>query len=282
MKLKVDTKTGELLPAIEMVESSKAPAIIIDISEVSVYHKTPLELAKKIEDQAGFMVFDVNNKSGRDACRSHSANIIKCISPALNESRRLASEAQKIIKQDLYFRKTFEDRVREIAEFHRKPLTEYEDHQKQLEEERLAEEQRIKDELQYQSDWQDALDFDELYQLRKIKRLEEERLETERKEAFKKQQFENELKQRIEQERETIRKQEEDKVRKELFIEQQRIESERKELLKVEEVKRPITVGVIETQRKPNRRSIIYYVSLKFNLSLQDAEQLLIREFSNA
>jgi len=282
-KLKVDTDTGELLPAIEMVESNKAPAIIIDISEVAVYHKIPLDLAKKIEDQAGFMVFDIKSKSGRDACRSHAANIIKCISPALNESKRLADDAKKVINQDLYFRKTFETRVREIADFHRKPLTEWEEEQKRIEEERLAEEQRIKDAAQYASDWQDALDFDELYTIRKAKQIEEARLEAERLEVLKKEQFERELSLRIERERALIQKQEEEKAQAQLRQEQVRIERERKELLKtVEPIEEPekLVVGEIETDRKPSRRAIIMQISQRFNMTLKETEELLIKEFS--
>lgn len=283
-KLKIDTDTGELLTAVEMIESSKAPAIIIDISEVAVYHKTPLDLAKKIEDQAGFMVFDVNSKSGRDACRSHAANIIKCISPALNESKRLADDAKKVINQDLYFRKTFESRVREIADFHRKPLTEWEEEQKRIEEERITEEQRIKDELQYQSDWQDAIDLDELYTIRKAKQLEAEKLEAERLETLRKEQFEREVQARIERERALIQRQEEEKAQAQLRQEKERIERERQELLKPAEVveqPKKIIVGEIETERKPSRRAIILQISQRFNMTLKDAESHLIETFSN-
>ena len=287
-KLKVDKDTGELLPSFEMIESSKAPAIIIDISEVAVFHKSPLDLAKKIEDQAGFMVFDVKTKQGRDACRSHAANIIKCISPALNESKRLADDAKKVINQDLYFRKTFETRVREIADFHRKPLTEWEEEQKRIEEERLEEEQRIKDKLQYQSDWQDAIDFDELYTIRKSKQIEESRLEAERQEALRKEQFERELEARIERERAQIQRQEEEKALAKVKAEQERIERERQEALKTaEHVKKAVTEPIkqviesaIEADRKPSRMAIIMQISQRFNMTMKDTEQHLINEFS--
>jgi hypothetical protein len=283
-KLKVDTETGELLTAVEMIESSKAPAIIIDISEIAVYHKTPLELAKKIENQAGFMVFDVKSKSGRDACRSHAANIIKCISPALNESKRLADDAKKVINQDLYFRKTFETRVREIADYHRKPLTEWEEEQKRIEEKRLSEEQRIKDAAQYQSDWQDAIDFDELYTIRKAKQLEAERLEAERLETLRKEQLELEVQARIERERALIQRQEEEKAQAKLRQEQAIIEREYKENIVYEQSKiadKKIIFGEIETERRPSRRAVILQISQRFNMILKDAESHLIETFRN-
>jgi hypothetical protein len=171
MQLLVDKETGELLPVNVMVKADKAPAIVIDINDVVIYHNDPDKLVSKIRDQAGFAVFDVGNEKGRAACRSHAANIIKCISPAINASKALAADAQKVVKQDIAFRKYFEESVREIAEFHRKPLTEYENEQKRIElEQKELEEKRLADE-KYLADWDDAINFNELYDLRKEREL---------------------------------------------------------------------------------------------------------------
>lgn len=155
MKLNVDMETGEVLPVNVMVQTDKAPAVVIDINDVAIYHAEPEKLVEKIRDQAGFAVFDISNEKGRAACRSHAANIIKCIAPAINASKALAADAQKVVKQDLTFRRIFEADVREIAEFHRKPLTEYEaelqrvkDEFEALEAAKLAEEARIKHEAE--------------------------------------------------------------------------------------------------------------------------------------
>lgn len=135
--LEIDQETGEIIPQSVMLKTDRAPAIIIDIKDVELYHHEPEKLVDKIRTQASYAVFDISSQKGRDACRSHAANIIKCITPAMNASKALAADAQKVVKQDLAFRRIFETDVREIAEFHRKPLTEYE-----------AEVQRVKDEFE--------------------------------------------------------------------------------------------------------------------------------------
>ena len=139
IELKIDHDSGELLPNSIMVPADKAPAILIDISDVKTYHTEPEKILEKIRIQAGYPVFDIGKKAGRDACRTHAANIIKTIAPAINASKALAAEAKKIINQDLAFRRDFESGIREIAAFHRAPLTEYEEKQARIEEEkRLA------------------------------------------------------------------------------------------------------------------------------------------------
>jgi colicin import membrane protein len=171
--MKIDQETGEILPENIMPLTDKAPAIILDVSEVAKYHTEPMKLVEKINAQAGYMVFDITTKKGRDACRSHAAQIIKCIAPACKESTRLADEAKKIVNQSLTFRKLFDAGVREIAEYHRKPLTEWEQEQ-----ERIAENERLFAEKMesmrlYQLDWDDAIAYDELFTLRKEKAARE-------------------------------------------------------------------------------------------------------------
>jgi len=167
--MRIDKNTGELLPENIMEITEKAPAIIIDVSEVALFHTEPMKLVEKINSQAGYMVFDIQTKKGRDACRAHAAQIIKCIAPACNESRRLADQEKKVVNQDLNFRRLFNAGVREIAEYHRKPLTEWEKEQA-----RIAEQERIFAEKMevmrlYQIDWDDAIAYDELFTLRKEK-----------------------------------------------------------------------------------------------------------------
>jgi colicin import membrane protein len=167
--MKVDQETGEILPENVMQITEKAPSIILDVSEVAKYHTEPMKLVEKINAQAGYMVFDVTTKKGRDACRAHAAQIIKCIAPACKESTRLADDAKKIVTQSMNFRKLFEAGIREIADYHRKPLTEWE-----AEQERIAENERLFAEKMeamrlYQLDWDDAIAYDELFTLRKEK-----------------------------------------------------------------------------------------------------------------
>jgi hypothetical protein len=134
-KLAVDPATGEIIQTAVMVKADKAPAIMLDINEVKTFHQDPEKLVDKVREQAGFAVFDVSTEKGRAECRSHAANIIRCISPAINASKALAEEAKRVVKQDLEFRKVFEQGVREIAAFHRQPLTEYEAEQERIKEE---------------------------------------------------------------------------------------------------------------------------------------------------
>jgi hypothetical protein len=185
INLEVNTETGELIPQIIMVDAVKAPAISIDVREVTTYHKEPGKLVKLIADQAAYATFDISTKAGRDACKSHASNIIRCISPAINESKRMAADAKKVVNQDIAFRREFENGIRELAAYHRKPLTEWEEEQdriKQAEENRLR---KIEEEKQYLIDWQDAIDYNELFDLRKAKQAKDERLaEIEKKRLF--------------------------------------------------------------------------------------------------
>ena len=174
-----DKDTGEIIQNTVTIETEKALSVQIDIAEVAVYHDKPKELAEKIRQQTGFVVFDMSNKKGRDQCKSAAANIIRCISPAIEESKKLAEEAKKVAKKDLNFRNVFEEEVRAIAAAVRLPLTEWESEQERIAEElRLAEEKRQAEE-QFLKDWQDAIDYDELYTLR----LEKQRIEAEKAEA---------------------------------------------------------------------------------------------------
>lgn len=172
-KLKIDTETGEIIPAEIMVQTEKAPAILVDVNEVAIFHKEPEKLADKIREQAGYAVFDISTQKGRDACRTHASNIIRCISPALKASTALAETAKQVVKQDLYFRKVFEEKVREIAAFHRRPLTEWEEEQERIKEQERLEQERFEQERRYMSDWDDAIAFNELLDLRKEKEAAE-------------------------------------------------------------------------------------------------------------
>jgi hypothetical protein len=215
-KLMVDQETGEIMPTAVMVSTSKAPAIALDINEVKVHHKEPEKLVEMIRAQAGYAVFDVSTEKGRTECRSHAANIIRCIAPALNASKALAEEAKLVVKQDLAFRKVFEDGVREIAAFHRKPLTEYEEEQERIKEEkRLAEEARLAAE-QYLKDWQEAIDYDELFTLRREKEEAERKSLEAKKAEGEKARLEREIEARLEIERQRIQEEAETKVRREV------------------------------------------------------------------
>ncbi|MGZ5053335.1 MAG: hypothetical protein ACXWAT_00170 [Methylobacter sp.] len=195
--LEVDKETGEIIPQSVMLKTDKAPAIVIDINDVALYHSEPDKLVEKIRVQAGYAVFDVSTAKGRDACRSHAANIIKCIAPAMNASKALAADAQKIIKQDLSFRKYFEDSVREIAAYHRQPLTEYEAEQKRIEDEQKALEEQRQAEAKYLADWDDAINLNELHDLRKEVELARKKEEEAQEQARR----EQEIKDRLEAQR---------------------------------------------------------------------------------
>jgi len=166
----IDEETGEMIASNVMVRVESAPAISIDLSLVTTYHKEPKKLVDLINQQAGFVVFgDMQDKKQRKACASHAASIIRCISPAADESKRMAAEAKKIVNQDLSFRRDFDTGVREVAAFHRLPLTVWETEQSRLEAEQLAREAARLAAEKLELDHQDALDMDELRTLRKAK-----------------------------------------------------------------------------------------------------------------
>ena len=201
VKLKMDAETGELIPNEIMITAEKSPSIFIDISDVEKYHKEPEKLLEKIRIQAGYPVFDISEKAGRDACRAHAANIIKTISPAIAASKAMAAEAKKVINQDLAFRRDFESGVREIAAFHRAPLTDYEEEQaRKVEEKRLAA-QKIEEERLYLLDWDDAIAFNELHDLKKEKERELEKIAAKKKAEEDQIAFEKEVLLRVEQEK---------------------------------------------------------------------------------
>ncbi|MFA6213418.1 MAG: hypothetical protein WC714_28535 [Candidatus Obscuribacterales bacterium] len=239
-KLLIDESTGEILQANVMVAVEKAPAIIIDIDDVRLFHSEPKKLVEKIRTQAGFAVFDVSNEKGRKACRSHAANIIKCIAPALEASKRLAEDAKKVVKSDLEFRKTFEADVREIAEFHRKPLTEYEDEQKRIQEEQEAREAARLAEEKYLVDWDDALHLDELFTFRKEKERAEEIARAEAKAIEDKRLFDEAVAKQAESDRIKIQEEERRKVEAEQAskLEAERAKVRAEEQAKIDEERR--------------------------------------------
>lgn len=168
-ELLIDEETGEIIPANVMVKAETVPSIILDVKEVDKNFNEPMKLVEMINKQAGFCIFDIKTKKGQDECRSHAAKIIRCIAPVIKRYKELEEDAQKIVNQGRNARKIFESGVREIAEYHRKPLTEWEEEQ-----ERIAEQERIFAEKMesmrlYQLDWDDAIAYDELFTLRKEK-----------------------------------------------------------------------------------------------------------------
>jgi colicin import membrane protein len=221
--LNVDQETGELLPATVMVKVERPPAIVIDIDDVRKYHHTPETLIDKIRSQAAYAVFDVGTEKGRAACRSHAANIIKCISPALNASKAMAVEAQKIVKQDLAFRRVFETAVREIADYHRKPLTEYEQEQERIKAEQLAREEKRMADMQYELDWDDALHLDELFTLRAEKRKAEEHAAAESRAIEQQRRFDEAVAQRLAAEQQRMQQEAEARAQKIIRDEAQRL-----------------------------------------------------------
>jgi colicin import membrane protein len=241
--MEVDPETGEIIPATVMIKTEKPPAIIIDINDVALYHSEPEKLVDKIRAQAGFAVFDISNEKGRAACRSHSANIIKCIAPAVAASKALAAEAQKVVKQDLRFRKIFEEDVREIAEFHRRPLTEYESELQRVKDEyeaaeaaKIAEARRIEEEAEAEKQ--------RLFEEEKAK-FEAEKREMEQEKqriADERAKIELEKKLRAEAEEQRIRlaeKAEKDRINAELAAQQAlvRAEKEKQEAIAAAELK---------------------------------------------
>ncbi len=161
-----------------IIEVAQLPRVQLDISEVATYHHEPAVLIQKIAQQAGSLAFDMTTAKGRDACRSHAAQIIKCIKPALDASKQLAADAKRVIDKDLSFRKEFEKGVREIADHHRRPLTEWEAEQERIEREKREEEERIEREAreaeEYLRDWDAAITENELFDLRREKALRDQ------------------------------------------------------------------------------------------------------------
>jgi hypothetical protein len=201
-----------------IIEIAQLPRVQIDIGDVAIYHNEPAALIQKIANQAGSLVFDMTSAKGRDACRSHASQIIKCIKPALDASKQLAADAKRVIEKDLAFRKEFEKGVREIADHHRRPLTEWEAEQERIEREKREEAERLaaieQAEIDYQAAHESALSENELFDLRREKKARE-KAESERLAE----------EQRKEREAKAVA----DAIKeKEQQLERQRIESERR------------------------------------------------------
>ena len=205
----IDEETGEMIASNLMVRVETAPAISIDLSLVTTHHKEPQKLVELINQQAGFVVFgDMQDKKQRKACASHAASIIRCITPAADESKRMASEAKKIVNQDLSFRRDFDAGVREVAAFHRLPLTDWEAEQARLEAEQLAREEARLAAEKLELDHQDALDMDELITLRKAREAAVEQARLAAKAIEDKRLFDEAVAKQLEASREAIRAEE--------------------------------------------------------------------------
>ena len=162
-----------------------------------------------INQQAGFVVFgDMQDKKQRKACASHVASIIRCITPAADESKRMAAEAKKVVNQDLAFRRDFDAGVREVAAFHRQPLTEWETEQARLEAEQLAREEARLAAEKLELAHQDALDMDELITLRKAREAAVEQARLAAKAIEDKRLFDEAVAKQLEASREAIRAEE--------------------------------------------------------------------------
>jgi len=245
--MKINTETGEIIAENIMALTDKAPAIIIDVSDVAVYHTEPMKLVEKINAQAGYVVFDVTTKKGREACRAHAAQIIKCIAPACNESKRLAAEAKKVVNQDIMFRKIIDTAIREIAAYHRRPLTELEEQEAEI---KAAEELaalKIEEARLYLISWDDAIAFNELVDLRREKAKRDAEIEALRK-LKEQEEYDRQLQEKaIEQERERVEEELQEKIRLEQHQRDIDIElHESKIEIKKEEIAEPITIPQTE------------------------------------
>ena len=168
MKTIIDQETGEMIQQEIAVKVDRAPSLSIDESDIVAHYFDPQKIVDKIKSQVGFIIYDMNKKSDREACRKEAANIIRCITPIHSISKNIASEAQKKVKQDLSFRKFTDAEIRAIADAVRLPLTEYENEMARIEAEEAAKKQAEEDAKQYLLDWQTAIDYDELFTLRKL------------------------------------------------------------------------------------------------------------------
>ena len=311
--IKVDPETGEIIPENIMVRVETAPAISIDISYVAEYHKEPQKLIDMISQQAGFAVFgDMQDKKQRKACASHAASIIRCITPAADESKRMASEAKKIVNQDLSFRRDFEAGVREVAAFHRKPLTDWEEEQARLEAEQLAREEARLAAEKLEIDHQDAIDFDELFTLRKQREIEVERVRLEAKAIEDKRLFDEAVARKIESERlqmeaqarrnaeaeqaKLLEAEREEIRRQERAFAQEEAEKDRQAVaeLAIKNAEAQKLIDAFKEEAEAERLDlikeipilhitvqdrIVAAVAIEFNVSVQVAKDLIMREF---
>lgn len=237
----------------------KLPKVQIEVSDVGKYHTEPEKLIEKIQHQAGSLVFDVSTNKGRDACRSHAANIIRCITPALNASKAIAAEAKKVQEADLNFRKSFEKGVREIAEQARKPLTEWEAEQERLaaEQARIEAERIEADRLarQFELDWANAIAENELFDFRREKAAREA-VEAAERQAREQAEHEQRIKERaIEQERQRIEaEQREREAAKDREIE--RIENEKLAAIQREEKAKQLAIEAVAKAERDAQAAI--------------------------
>ncbi|MDD5227333.1 MAG: YqaJ viral recombinase family protein [Methylococcales bacterium] len=169
-----DAKKAAFQESVEpVIEIKQLPTVDLDVGLVATYHDNPTCLVNLVAEKAGNFVFDCSVSKGREACRSHSASIIKTIAPALNASKMLAADAKKVIEKDLLFRKGFESGIREVAERTRQPLTEWEREQERIASEAKAIEDKkaadIQAEIDYQAAHELAITENELFDFRREK-----------------------------------------------------------------------------------------------------------------
>ena len=211
-KVNVNPETGEIESGFAVVEIENTLPITVSETEVKQFYFEPQKIIDLISEKSGSPVFDISTKKGRDECKSHSFKIIKCITPIAEISKREAADAKKIVNQDVNFRNIVEAGIRKLAAIHRQPLTEWDEEQaaikaeaERIEDERIAELDRLEElrlaEDEFLKNWNDALQMDELFDLRKAKEIadrEAKRIADEKEEA---ERIEAEVQRRLESER---------------------------------------------------------------------------------
>jgi colicin import membrane protein len=145
-------------------------------------------ILKEIEFNARAVVADVNTNKGRDAIRSNAANVAKAKVRIDDAGKTLTAELKELPKKVDASRKAVRDRLDALRDEVRKPLTDWEQEQDRIEQDRVAkikaEQEAAEIERKYQADWDIALIMNQAFnaeQENKRLKAEQEAAEAEHK-----------------------------------------------------------------------------------------------------
>lgn len=176
----------------------------------------------QIEKEALSLVPDVSTQKGRDAIRSNAANVAKAKVRIDDAGKALTAELKELPKKVDASRKAARDRLDNLRDTVRQPLTDWENEQARIEAERKEAErlaaEKAEAERLFLLDWDQAILENERFDLEKEKaalRAEQEAIEAKRL-----------ADEKAESDRLAIIKAEKDKEEREAKIKQEAIETE--------------------------------------------------------
>lgn len=237
---------------------------VIEITEVQapdVFVQGGLDqFFKKIEEQVSAEVPDLTTKKGRDRIASLAYQVSQSKTAVEKPGRAYLKRLKEAVKPAEQEIKRFVDACDQLRDKVRQPLTEWEEEQKRIEEERAAAEEAERIRIQVEADHEIGLLMNEKFDRElEQKRIEEERIRIEREEAMKREAAERarqEEAQRQQAERDRIERERVEAIQREKAAKRQAEEAEKARLSAEEKAKQDAALAEqrrIEAEKQAKR-----------------------------